>query len=75
MQLTRVMGAFLGMIWCFERVFIKSVLLLGWDDLALAEITFKAIASLVKLNLLDRDIEIIIRPHTDPDREAGIRVC
>lgn len=27
------------------------------------------------LNLLDRDIEIIIRPHTDPDREAGIRVC
>lgn len=27
------------------------------------------------LNLLDRDIEIIIRPHTDPNREAGIRVC
>lgn len=27
------------------------------------------------LNLLDRDIEIIIRPHTDPEREAGIRVC
>jgi predicted XRE-type DNA-binding protein len=27
------------------------------------------------LNLLDRDIEIIIRPHTEPDREAGIRVC
>lgn len=26
------------------------------------------------LNLLDRDIEIIIRPHTDPNREAGIRV-
>ena len=27
------------------------------------------------LNLLDLDIEIIIRPHTDPNREAGIRVC
>lgn len=27
------------------------------------------------LNLLDRDVEIIIRPHTDPEREAGIRVC
>lgn len=27
------------------------------------------------LNLLDRDIEITIRPHTDPDREAGITVC
>ena len=27
------------------------------------------------LNLLDRDIEIIIRPHTDPNQEAGIRVC
>jgi len=25
--------------------------------------------------LLDRDIEITIRPHTDPDREAGITVC
>ena len=27
------------------------------------------------LNLLERDIEVIIRPHTDPNREAGIRVC
>lgn len=27
------------------------------------------------LNLLDRDIEITIRPHTNPDREAGIKVC
>lgn len=26
------------------------------------------------LNLLDRDIEIVIRPHTDPNHEAGIRV-
>ncbi len=26
------------------------------------------------LNLLDRDIEIVIRPHTDPHQEAGIRV-
>jgi hypothetical protein len=24
--------------------------------------------------LLDQDIEIVIRPHTDPNREAGIRV-
>ncbi len=27
------------------------------------------------LNLLDRDVEIIIRPHTDPNQKAGIRVC
>ncbi|MEL6442051.1 MAG: helix-turn-helix transcriptional regulator [Cyanobacteria bacterium J06621_8] len=26
------------------------------------------------LNLLDQDIEIVIRPHTDPNQEAGIRV-
>ncbi len=26
------------------------------------------------LNLLDRDIEIVIRPHSDPNQEAGIRV-
>lgn len=26
------------------------------------------------LNLLDRDIEIIVRPHTDSNHEAGIRV-
>ncbi len=26
------------------------------------------------LNLLDQDIEIVIRPHTDPNIEAGIRV-
>ena len=26
------------------------------------------------LNLLDRDIEIVVRPHTDPNHEAGIRV-
>ncbi len=24
MQHTRVMGAFLGLVWCFERIFIKS---------------------------------------------------
>lgn len=26
------------------------------------------------LNLFDRDIEIVIRPHSDPNQEAGIRV-
>ena len=26
------------------------------------------------LNLLDQDIEIVIRPHTDPNQEAGIKV-
>lgn len=26
------------------------------------------------LNLLDQDIEIVIRPHADPNQEAGIRV-
>ncbi len=26
------------------------------------------------LNLLDRDIEIVIKPHTDQNYEAGIRV-
>ena len=26
------------------------------------------------LNLLDQYIEIVIRPHTDPNQEAGIRV-
>ena len=26
------------------------------------------------LNLLDQDIEIVIRPHTDPNHEAGISV-
>lgn len=26
------------------------------------------------LNLLGKDIEIVIRSHTDPDQEAGVRV-
>ena len=26
------------------------------------------------LNLLDQDVEIVVRPHTDPNQEAGIRV-
>ena len=26
------------------------------------------------LNWLDQDIEIVIRPHTDPNQEAGLRV-
>ena len=35
---------------------------------------FLAIACLNFFNLLGQDIEIVIRPHTDANREAGIKV-